>query len=171
MAKIERVIFLFGIFVFVKMTAELTFEELSSEFHLLNEVFNSGRKEPFYSIVIRRPYKDGYKYMTLMENLRRKQKGLPLKNLEYIEYKESEFIAVITLGGVVKPYEFKIKPDGSFVYNIPFEYAKQSIGKWVKYISRWLNSLNTFSAIRQQIRCLKIRRELIERTSDFLIDD
>jgi hypothetical protein len=65
---------------------------------------------------------------------------------------ESEYVAVITLSnshnGNIKPYTFKIKEDGSFLYRIPFEYNKQPIEKWVKYIRRWLVNIEGMEGIR-----------------------
>jgi CMP-2-keto-3-deoxyoctulosonic acid synthetase len=81
---------------------------------------------------------------------------------------ESEYVAVITLlnsdNGNIKPYVFKLKPDGSFLYRIPFEYNKQPIEKWVKYMRRWLADFEAMEAIRAQWRCDTIKQELIEKT-------
>jgi len=131
------------------MSVELSYEAIAAEFDLLRAVFESGWKDPFRFIELQRPSR----YCNLKNN------------------DESHYIAIITLSGgydyrvgFVKEYQFKIRADGCFVYNIPFEYAKQSIGKWVKYVSRWLNEIESFSGLRQQARCLVISQELMIRT-------
>jgi hypothetical protein len=144
------------------MPIGITYAEVASAFDALQGIFESTRKEPFYSINLRKAFTEPFAPST-MANRRRQLSGLPLK---LVDYKESDYIAVIILtgGSMVHPYTFKIKADGCFVYNIPFEYSKQSIGKWVKYISRWLNESDCYTVIRQQMRCSKIKRELIQRT-------
>ena len=152
------------------MSIITTYEQILEEFDLIKTLFESGRKEPFTSINIRRAYLAGpNRNAILSSNTRRRiLLGLSVKYIPYPD--ESEYIAVITLSGYsywgktnVRDYVFKIKQDGSFVYNIPFEYSKQSIGKWVKYIGRWLNEIESMSGIRQQLRCRTIEMELKER--------
>lgn len=148
------------------MSVKITYEQLHEEFDLLKATFESGRKEPFTDIIIRRAYAPGSYQPLSLNNKRRLTKGLPIHPTENPD--ESEYISVITLTGYsswntskVRDYVFKMKDDGCFVYNIKYEYSRQPISKWIKYITRWLNSIDSFSGLRQQQRCKKIQMERV----------
>lgn len=159
------------------MSVFVTYETLSAEFDILQAVFESGRREPFTSISMRRAYAAGASTVELTTlNRKRHLAGLPLKRTPLPD--ESDYVAVIKLSGstyygnsMVRDYVFKIREDGCFAYNIPFEYSKQSIGKWVKYIGRWLNGMEALSGLRQQERCRSITLELLGKTPLLDYDD
>jgi hypothetical protein len=153
------------------MSLGLTFEDVLSQYEILRLVFHTGKKDPFDSLCIRRAYKDGDTFpskLPFTQQFRLIQSGR--SNLITREPcpNEGEYIAVITLlNGYkknIKPYVFKIKADGSFLCSIPFEYNKQPIKKWIKYIHRWIADFECMSGIRAQLRCHAIKQELIEKT-------
>jgi len=150
------------------MSVKITYDQLKEEFDLLEAVFESGRKEPFTDIIIRRAYAPGSYQPLSLKDRRRLIKGLPVRPTENPD--ESEYIAVITLTGYsswhtskVRDYVFKMRDDGCFTYNISYEYSRQPIAKWSTYIARWLNDIESFSGLRQQQRCRKIQMELMGR--------
>jgi len=153
------------------MSVCLTYEEVLPEYEVLKAVFLTGHMEPFNNIFIRKAYKLGDMMPSKMCWSR--QFNLILSGRRNMIPREpcpdeSKYIAVITLlnsnNRNIKPYEFKIARDGSFLYRIPFEYNKQPIEKWVKYIRRWLAEFEAMEGIRSQLRCDTIKQELIEKS-------
>lgn len=149
----------------------LTYEEVLAEYELIR----TGRMEPFNNVYIRKAYKAGdmlpskmslIKQFRLLRNGRRDM--IPREPCP----DESEYVAVITLlnsnNGNIKPYVFKIKADGSFLYTIPFEYNKQPIKKWVGIIRHWLADFEGMEGIRAQWRCDAIKQELLAKTWDMV---
>jgi hypothetical protein len=153
------------------MSVGITYEEVLAEYEVLYQLFRTGRMEPFNNVYIRKAYKLGDMMpskMSITKQFRLIRSGhrdmIPREPCP----DESDYIAVITLlnsnNGNIKPYEFKIAADGSFLYRIPFEYNKQPIQKWVKYIRRWLAEFKGMEGIRAQWRCDTIKQELLEKT-------
>ena len=145
------------------------YKEIEGNFAALKEVFYNGRKEPFTDICIRRPF-DGSvlpPYRNICER-REYDKYVRLHGVAPPLVKtpdETDYVAVITLSGYknVKPYVFKIRKDGAILRQVAFEYDKQSIEKWIKYIQRWMLDSYAFSELRCRNRCFQIKEELMSR--------
>lgn len=144
---------------------KLSYEEIYDSFANFRKDFFSKPIEPFYNIEIRPAYKKGATGLMTVTNYKRWLRGLPYIHGPLLP-DESEYIAVICVSGVgpnIKPYTFKIRDDGAFMYSIPFEYNKQPISKWVKYMNNFIRSLPTFGPYyRQQMRTSAFKHELIQ---------
>lgn len=144
----------------------LTYDEICQSFEQLRRDFHSKSAMPFYRIDIRPATKLGERQPLTMTNFKRRLNGLPLK-LGNLLPDESEYIAVITLEcwtTGIKPYTFKIRPDGAFLRVIPFEYKSQPIGKWTKFINNFIQNLPRFGSYLRQLYRTRLFRDDLIRT-------
>lgn len=143
------------------------YKEIEQDFAALKEVFDNGRKEPFNYISIRRPF-DGSlvpAFRTLLEIHR----GVVPRLVQMPD--ETDYVAVIELSHCgfnvrnkqVSPYRFKIRKDGAILRHVPFEYDKQPIEKWIKYIQNWMWNSSVLSEMRCRNRCFAVKEELISK--------
>jgi len=146
----------------------LNLTDFSEAFPELLRVFANASHLPFSKIEYRAAYKKGQR-CTSFDNLLKKQQGLPYNPGKLLP-DESEYIAVITLSAEfsssVLPYVFKVRPDGDLVYDMTFQYVKQPICKWLKLITRFVDSLPCF---RQVNRTMAFKHELLQKTLDFFL--
>ena len=132
-----------------------------SSFDDLKALFRTWSTAPFTGIYFRAPYKKGEVLSLTFDQLRRR----PV--VRTLAPDESEFIGVITLSAIAikdKSYVFKLRKDGSIVYQIPFEFDKQPIQKWVKLIMRWFHSSYLLEPLRRRQQFNLIKEELMMKT-------
>lgn len=144
----------------------LTYEEIFESFAQIRTDFHSKSIEPFYQIDIRPATNLGARQPLTITNFKRWLNGLPPKVGQLLP-DESEYIAVITLEcrtTGLKPYTFKIRPDGAFLRVIPFEYKSQPIGKWTKFINNFIQNLPSFGSYLRQVYRTRLFRDDLIRT-------
>ena len=143
-----------------------------SSFDDLKALFRKWSTAPFTGIYFRAPYKKG-EVLSFTFDQRRSLIRRRLPVVRQLAPDESEFIGVITLSAIAikdKSYVFKLRKDGSIVYQIPFEFDKQPIQKWVKLITRWFHSSYLLAPLRHRQQFDLVKEELMMKTWS-IVDD
>ena len=143
-----------------------------SSFDDLKALFGTWSTAPFTGIYFRTPNKKGDLLPLTFDQMRSLIRGgLPV--VRQLAPDESDYLGVITLSATNingKSYVFKLRKDGSIVYQIPFEFDKQPIQKWVKLITRWFHSSYLLAPLRHRQQFDLVKEELMMKTWS-IVDD